>query len=358
MRLAFELKKHIKKLVYQSIFIKIAFQARLKYHLYKRCIYFIATPIHGNLGDHAIVYAQYKLFEELGLKKNIIEISRPCYEETKEKLQRLIEKNDLIVIDGGGNLGTLWPEEDMKMRDIIQRFCKNPIFIFPQTAYYANTAKGETELQKSIDIYQQHSNLTIFCRDKITYDLVKSRFKGVQSYYTPDMVPFLDNARQERVRNGVLLCFRDDLECTCSTEFKSNLRERIAEMGYVVKITSTVIHKRVTKGKRKRELHAKWKEFSTAGLVITDRLHGMIFSAITGTPCIAIDNISHKIRDGYQWIKYLPYIELYDNCKKDMVKIIDDRMKRDTCYCYDRTPLKSSYEVIMNEIKKAFIITS
>lgn len=34
----------------------------------------------------------------------------------------------------------------------------------------------------------------------------------------------------------------------------------------------------------------------------------MLFSAVTGTPCLALDNVSHKVRDGYAWIQDLPYI--------------------------------------------------
>ncbi len=52
----------------------------------------------------------------------------------------------------------------------------------------------------------------------------------------------------------------------------------------------------------------KWNEFSSVQLVVTDRLHGMVFSAITGTPCIALDNISHKVYGAYQWLSYLPYL--------------------------------------------------
>ncbi len=43
---------------------------------------------------------------------------------------------------------------------------------------------------------------------------------------------------------------------------------------------------------RMEELNSKFAEFLSSGLVITDRLHGMIFAAITGTPCIALDNKS------------------------------------------------------------------
>lgn len=101
-----------------------------------KCVFFISTPTHGNLGDHAIVLAQYQLFEQLGAEKNIVEITRQQYERYRSYLQSIIKPEDLIVIDGGGNIGTLWPEEETKMRDIITRFPDNPIFIFPQTAFF------------------------------------------------------------------------------------------------------------------------------------------------------------------------------------------------------------------------------
>ena len=47
-----------------------------------------------------------------------------------------------------------------------------------------------------------------------------------------------------------------------------------------------------------------WKNFSSSKIVITDRLHGLIFSKITSTPCIAIDNSNNKIRETYNaWLK-------------------------------------------------------
>ena len=42
------------------------------------------------------------------------------------------------------------------------------------------------------------------------------------------------------------------------------------------------------------------------GSSVTDRLHGMIFSVVTGTPCIALDNVSGKVRGVHAWIEDLP----------------------------------------------------
>ena len=47
--------------------------------------------------------------------------------------------------------------------------------------------------------------------------------------------------------------------------------------------------------------------------MITDRLHGMIFAAITQTPCIVLDSLSHKLRGCYEWLKDLDYILFADS---------------------------------------------
>ena len=73
--------------------------------------------------------------------------------------------------------------------------------------------------------------------------------------------------------------------------------------------TSTVINKKVTPVNRKKEVFHKLREFSNCSLVITDRLHAMIFSALMGTPCIAFDNVSKKVSGVYKWIEKLDYIK-------------------------------------------------
>ena len=48
----------------------------------------------------------------------------------------------------------------------------------------------------------------------------------------------------------------------------------------------------------------KINEFADVQLVITDRLHSMIFSIIGGTKCIAFDNKTKKVSGVYdEWLK-------------------------------------------------------
>lgn len=39
----------------------------------------------------------------------------------------------------------------------------------------------------------------------------------------------------------------------------------------------------------------------------------MIFSALAGTPCIALNNTSGKVGQEYQWLSNLPYIRFADS---------------------------------------------
>jgi exopolysaccharide biosynthesis predicted pyruvyltransferase EpsI len=55
---------------------------------------------------------------------------------------------------------------------------------------------------------------------------------------------------------------------------------------------------------RKNETFKFINDISGKKLIITDRLHGMIFSIITNTPCIIFGNNYHKIESSYySWFK-------------------------------------------------------
>lgn len=317
----------------------------------RKCVFFISTPTHGNLGDHAIVLAQYRLFEQLGAGESIVEITRAQYERYRSFLQRVIKPEDVIVIDGGGNIGTMWPEEENKMRDIITRFPDNPIFIFPQTAFFSSDSEGKASLNESVRIYSNHRWLTVFCRDLPTYRLFQEQFSSVRSFYTPDMVPFLSIENPSQKRKGVLLCFRKDLERQTDSDAEKRLTAFLIGKGLPVHETSTLVPRKVTKDTRMQELQKKWNEFSESRLVITDRLHGMIFCAITGTPCVALDNISHKVQYGYQWIKMLPYIH-YCTDESRLMETVVEALNTASDGEYKRDLLLPSYQIIMDEVKK------
>ena len=61
-------------------------------------------------------------------------------------------------------------------------------------------------------------------------------------------------------------------------------------------------------------------EFLRCKVVITDRLHGMLFAAITKTPCIVTKSLDYKITGTYEWIKDLNYIKFVEQLDTNLIK--------------------------------------
>lgn len=343
------LRKIFRLLILLNIFIKTNYIRAKK----GKCIFFISTPNHRNLGDHAIVYAQWQLFRDIGADGYAIELSRTDYEKFRASLSKFIIKKgkDIIIIDGGGNIGTLWPEEEHKMRDIVSRFKHNPIYIFPQTAFYEDSEMGKAELEKSINTYNSHPDLTIFCRDSDTYSLVRHHFTNVKSYYTPDIVMYLNQTCDATRTDTCLLCFRDDKESISNNERKETTIAFLNSNNYFFSETTTIASVNVNKANRYKLLHEKWREFASAKMVVTDRLHGMIFAAITGTPCLALDNVSHKVRNGYVWIRHLGYVLFCDNDSQIRNQLNKLDKISEKSFSYSKEQIEDNFHLIKEILK-------
>lgn len=273
-------------------------------------VYFImATPEHGNLGDQAIVLAEIKYLNKIGVSSDfIIEIPESYYYNCKNLVKQYIHQKDVIIINGGGNLGTLWENCDDTICDIVQSFSDYKIVCFPESCYYSMDYNGRKRLERNKSNYEACKNLYITLRDKYSLDFFKQNF-STKVGFIPDIVLSLNHESVRKKRKGVLLCFRKDKESVLSKSKLNKIKNLLTTMGFHYKETSTLVSEKVTINNREKLLHKKWEEFSSAELVITDRLHGMIFSVITGTPCVAMDNINQKVSGVYEWIKDIDYVK-------------------------------------------------
>lgn len=269
----------------------------------------MATPVHGNLGDQAIVYAEKKMLRDLFPQKKIIEVSNYVYEKFMIEICSLIKPNDTIILDGGGNLGSLWLKEDDKISNIIDSFKDNKILVFPQTAFYDKLMASQKRIEKNREIYREAEKLTFLLRDKDSFVLFRENFPESKVFLCPDIVLSLDE-KKRKDRKDVLLCFRSDREKVFGDEELKVLEEYLLESRLKITFSDTVVSKKVNLYNRKYELKRKWKEFSSHKLVITDRLHAMIFAYITGTPCIAVNNKSKKVEGTYDFIRDCGFVKL------------------------------------------------
>lgn len=267
------------------------------------------TPVHGNLGDHAIAVAELRLLQSI-CGSHVYEFPGREYYRFRHYISEYISPGDVILIQGGGFIGTLWAREEEMFLRILDTFSQNKIVVFPQTVYFEDTEHGVRErgrLNRAID---QCRDFTLFVREKHSYEYMRLHFPSARVFCVPDLAACLDFPVRCRRTRTALFCMRKDHEKTLAPEILTSCREKLAENGYAPAYTDTIVNHPVTRATREAELHKKLTEFSGASIVVTDRLHGMLFSAVTGTPCLAFDNASHKVSGVYEWIAGLGYISM------------------------------------------------
>ena len=114
-------------------------------------------------------------------------------------------------------------------------------------------------------------------------------------------------------RSGVLVCLRNDKEKTMTEENRSVLLTLLNKHYDRITYSDMIENRNIGPEERHRMVKHKLREFAVSELVITDRLHGMIFAAVTETPCIVLNSRSHKIRGCYEWLKELGYIRFMND---------------------------------------------
>lgn len=312
------------------------------------CVVFISTPLHGNLGDQAIVHAQHKIFKDLIKSDNIVEIPAPLYKRFWKEIHELIDDKDIIVIDGGGNMGTLWIEVEHKMQHIVENFSSNKIIIFPQTIFYSDDAYGDKELKQSVEIYSSHPDLYICAREHRTYEFMMRVYPSSNILLVPDIVLYLDSSSNKKERNGALICLREDKEQSFSKDTYKIIDRKLKLKNISSSKISTLESGIIGSFNRKRHLSKKLNQFSGAKIIVTDRLHGMIFAAITATPCLAFDNSSGKVGNVYKWIQHLPYISFVED-NKNIEETIECLLNLEPKY-YPRDEIVNKFEPLIQTI--------
>lgn len=308
--------------------------------------YLVLTPEHGNLGDHAIAKAESNL-----LKKCRITYTEITGRELKvlSSLKKLhLLNGNPIMINGGGNLGTLWFEVEKLIRGVIIYNPDSEIIIMPSTIYYDDMK----QFYNSARIYNSHKKLHIYARESISYDMMKDVYHNVE--LAPDMVFSLNACKQvDYDRQGCLLCLRSDCERTLNDTDVNRIIDTLKPFFDEITLTDTVLKYSINPSQRNSRLEEKFSEFRRAKLVITDRLHGMIFAFITGTPCIVLNSKSPKLKGCYKWIQDTNYIFFLDNTPQfhdEFEKAILSSLQLNKCK-YDNDFLIKNYEDIENVIR-------
>lgn len=280
----------------------------------------IGTSEHSNIGDAAITFGEYEFIRKYFSDYKIIEYSSYEFNENLANLMNIINKDDLIFLQGGGNLGNKYLVEENIRRTIISSFPNNKIVILPQTIYFDN----DTELNISKDIYNSHNDLTLFTRGDVSLNFAKKHFKNAKNYKALDMALNL-NYNYNFKRDGILCCIRDlDDESALNKEQYNMIFEIVNKYDQNYVFTNNLWLKDIKKIERNSIVYDQIKRFAQHKLVITDRLFGLIFSLITNTPCIVLSSYNYKLKEFTDMLKDNKSIKFID---KDIDKL-DSEIKK------------------------------
>lgn len=318
-----------------------------KYRLNRkvRNVVIFGTPNHGNLGDYAIYLAEKQLFERYLPDCNVFGVNMTDFQHEVRALHGLLHKEDLLVLTGGGNLGNQYMDDEKIRRETIIQFPDNRIVLFPQTMYFTEDADGREEERKTADIYGRHKDLWLTARDEQSCRKMEQLFHK-EIRLLPDVVLTWED-KAWTGKKGALLVLRNDVEGVLGIEQRKMVKEMLQPMYASVEETDTDIEVDADLSSLDTELQKKLEQIGKAALVVTDRLHGMIFAALMQTPCLALRNYNHKVEETYKWLQDLDYVK-YVADWNNLPKALEEISIKDCRYRADRA--EKEYEKFMRDM--------
>lgn len=298
----------------------------------KKYAFVLFAADYNNLGDLAITVSQQKFLEELiGEEYSVVKINASDTYDWIREIKKLPPDNILITLIGGGNSGSLYDFIEIPRRFILKLFRNYKIISFPQTIFFDNSEQALAIKNEFTLLANRCKNLTLVAREKNSERIYKSNSKA-RVLLTPDIVFSYEKYVKlggNRQANSVALVLRDDKEKALGASFQRTLIElaekRFDKVEYMD--TCDVEYKENNAQKLLDDYLAQLQSIS---LVITDRLHGMILSYITRTPCIVFNNSNQKIESTYNtWLQGQNIVRLFDSERvEDLNQLIDDMMNQ------------------------------
>lgn len=262
-------------------------------------IYLFSNPSHSNLGDQAQTYCILRWFSSYYQDYKVICVPKLlATQKLMDYIQNKVRVTDKIFVHSGYLLYDPHPELPF-IKEVVSRFQNNKIVVLPQTVNLKNE-----EVRKEIStIFNSHPSLTLMCRDEISYRNASELFT-CKLLLRPDFVTSIIGESEfnfENQRNGVLFVLRNDGEKFYSDIDLNKLKSRFMNMP--TKMIDTTIEKSFKDWYYHRErIVKKYIElFSHYQVVITDRYHGTIFSAVASTPVVVLSSADHKLSSGVKW---------------------------------------------------------
>ena len=318
-------------------------------------IFLFETPEYDNIGDHLITIAEKKFLGKNFKDYEIVEVDNTENYEFKARLTRLVDMDDIIVINGGGYFGTLWRERHYnEALDIIRTYKNNTVIVMPQSVYFFDSELGKDYI-KMTKLAFDRDNFMICVREHYSYEILKEI--GVAEdkiLLIPDIALSLDIAEKNNCKHNkeiktVGFFTRLDKESITPQKCYDDIKKLLESQNIKYNISSMLYGSVILKDMRSKAVIQKITEINDDyDLIITDQLHCMITCVLLQKPCIAFKSISKKTEGVYEWVKDANYIFLVENYS-EAVNAIDNlkKLKKENYSCIS---LGNKWELLKDRI--------
>ncbi len=278
-------------------------------------IFLFGTPYHSNLGDHAQSYCINEWCKRNYPKHKVYEFRSVMDEKSNYypfliAIKEKMSPDDKIFIHSGSHLTDLFASEAVLTLALLRNFKNHPIVIFPQSIYYSDLSIMEDVAK----VFNAHNNLFIMIRDVNSYQIAKRYFYHKNIYLYPDIAQILIGQRNIcNSRNGILICKRDDIESLIDKNVMNDFIKKLEIKYGIVDMIDTDINVScdVIETDRKYYIDKLINKFSQYKVIITDRMHGGIFSLIANTPVILLKAKEPKVETSIKWYDNLDEFKDY-----------------------------------------------
>lgn len=334
---------------------RLTYSNKCEYKLNQRkkyaFIFFAAN--YNNLGDLAITVSQKKfLMELIGDEYTIIKINESDTYSWINEIKKMPRKNVLITLIGGGNSGSLYDFIEIPRRYLLKCFRNYRIVSFPQTIYFDNSERTLAIKKAFSTVANKCKHLTFVARERNSAKVYLQNTKA-HVLLTPDIVFYYEKYVKSgcnRDSNSMALVLRDDKEKAIGLNFQRKLIVLVEEYFNKVEYMDTCDIE-YQEDNAQELLDNYLARLQTMSLVITDRLHGMILSYITKTPCIVFNNNNQKIKSTYKtWLQDQNIVRLFDSENIDDLKQLIDEMVNNRQYT--STNLDKKFDVLREVLKE------
>lgn len=247
-------------------------------------------------------------------------------------LKLRVKENDLFI----GHSGYFMVDHHTgwKMFTVMMRFFpKNKMIILPQTVNFYTPVIIEYVSR----CFAKHKNVTLMCRDEVSYHIAQKLFPTTKLLLFPDIVTSLIGIRKySDKRDGILFCMRNDIEAYYTPQQIDDLMKRFGNIR-IEKMDTTLygVTQQYINQNRNKLVWTAIDKFATFKVIITDRYHGTIFSAIASTPVIVINSADHKLSSGVSWFpkeQFGDYVQFADDLNEAYDKTMSILSRTDLKY--------------------------